>query len=88
MLDPIRFEVLQLDQVVVEQPSKEWERRLREPTLVEGHKEEDVAVERRQRILMARYEPLLCFSSLADKPTLHKALQPHLGHLRAEPLCH
>jgi hypothetical protein len=53
-LDHTRVEVLQLDLVVMEEPSKKEMRGHPEPALVEVREGDDVTITRCQHLLMAR----------------------------------
>jgi hypothetical protein len=54
VLDPVRVEVLQLDQVVVKKPLEERMRGYRKPALVEVHEGHDVTIARCRHLLRAR----------------------------------
>ena len=71
--------MLQLDLVVVQQSSKERMGRNCESMLVEGREGHDVAIRRRQRILMTGHEPLHCVGPPTEKTMLNEALHARVG---------
>ena len=71
MLNPIGIHMLQLNPIVVQQPSEESVGRSCEPTLVEGDEGDDLAVGRRRHILATRYDPLHRRGPCAEKAFLN-----------------
>jgi hypothetical protein len=76
VLDPVRAEVLQLDPVVVKEPSEEGMRGRRNPALVEVREGDDITVARCRHLLTASKEPLSCSRLRAEKPALDKNPTP------------
>ena len=85
MLDPVGVQVLQLNLIVVQQTSEEWVGSNHESMLMEGRKGDDVAVERRRRILTAGHKPLHRIGPPVEKTTLDKALHACMGNIGAVP---
>ena len=78
MLDSVGVQVLQ-------QTPEEREGRNHEYALVEGRKGDDVAVERRRRILTAGHEPLHRIGPPVEKTTLDESLHACMGNIEAVP---
>lgn len=89
MLDPVGAEVLQLDLVVVQQPSKKSVGGGSEPTLMEVCERHHVAVGRRRHLLLIGQQPLLASRGLcAKKAAMDEALHTLEGDVGAAPRIH
>ena len=63
--------MLQLQPIVVQQPSEESVGRNRELPLADGDEGDDIAVERRRHILTSRYDPLIHHGPCIEKALLN-----------------
>ena len=88
MLDFVGIKVLQLYLVVVQQSLKKLVGGGGESPLMEVTEGHDVAVERRQRVLIAGQPPLLDDSPRTKKTTVNEALQGLEGDIGAAPWLH
>jgi hypothetical protein len=77
--------MLQLELVVVQQPTKESMERNREPTLMEGDEGDDVAIEWRQRIFIVRYDPFHCCGPRAEKALFDQSFHTRVEDIGARP---
>jgi hypothetical protein len=73
VLNPVRVHVLQLDVVVVLQPSKEMMGD-HKPTLVEWHEGYGVTIGGHRHILAAGHDPLIHLRPRSEEPMLDKDL--------------
>ena len=80
--------MLQLNLVVVQQSPKERMGRNHESALMEGRKGHDVAIGRRQCILMTGHEPLHHVGPPIEKIVLDEALHACVSDVRAVPGLH
>ena len=70
---------------MVQQTLEEHVGRNHESTLVEGREGDDIAIERRRRILTIGHKPLHRIGPPTEKTTLDKALHVRMGNIRAVP---
>ena len=88
VLDPVGVEMLQLDLVVVQQPSEKSMGGGSEPMLMEVRERHYKAVGWRRQILLIGQQPLLGQGPCAKKATTDEALHALEGDVRAAPWIH
>ena len=80
--------MLQLDQVVVEQPMEELVTRRCKAALVEVGKRDVVAVRRRRNPRAEGHDPLHCVGKRTQKPLCYKPIQARMGRVGGQPQHH
>ena len=85
VLDPIGGKVLQLHQVVIQQPPKERVSRYRESPLMEVSKGHNIPFWRQRLVLITRQPPLLSDSQRAKEAMVNEALQALRGDAGSAP---
>ena len=88
VLDPIGIEMLQLNLIAVQQPSKEFVGGGCEPTLVEVGERHHIAVGWRWQILIVGQQPLLDRGPRVEKTTTDEALHALEGDVGTAPRIH
>ena len=88
MLDLVGIEVLQLNLVVVQQPSEKSMSGGSEPALMKVHERHHIAIGWRQHLLLAGQQPLLGRGPRTEKTTMDEALLALEGDVRMAPWIH
>jgi hypothetical protein len=85
VLDPVGVQVLQLNVIVVQQPSEESVRGHRQAALVQGDKGNDIPILRHRLILVVRYKLLICSGPRTKEALPDKALHLRMSDIRMRP---